>query len=444
MATRVHLLALLLLPLLACSEESSPGEPSAGTAGAPAAGAAGKAGSAAGGQGGSAGKSGGAGQGAAGQSGSAGQSGGAGQGGTAGQGGSAGKGGNTGTAGKAGASGAAGATGGAGGSAGGAGAAGDSGAAGEGGTSGAAGAGLSGNSGQGGDSGAGAGGESGQGAGGESGAGAGGESGQGGGGEGGTGAAAGSMGSGGEAQGGAAGSQAGGAGGGSSIPADTGCKVISLDGKVESLLSAPHLEAYNPKGSFTVEAWVYLTAYAGPGFNGQVVAAHWGNATNGSYSLQVSPAGLLRFYVSGDGITYDKAESTVVVPLNQWVHTAGTFDASTGEAAVMVNGKDRATLTMTFKTVHAPSGVPLTIGNYAPVTGFFKPVTGYLDEVRLSSGVRYSSAFTPALYLEPDTDTFALFHLDDTNGTSATDTSSNQNTGTLGGGAAFATAPTCR
>jgi hypothetical protein len=38
---------------------------------------------------------------------------------------------------------------------------------------------------------------------------------------------------------------------------------------------------------------------------------------------------------------------------------------------------------------------------------------GWLDEIRLSSTVRYAEAFAPAGYLLADADTVALYHLDD-------------------------------
>src|SRR5205823_759136 len=56
-------------------------------------------------------------------------------------------------------------------------------------------------------------------------------------------------------------------------------------------------------------------------------------------------------------------------------------------------------------------------------------------EVRVSSVVRYLAGFSPlATPFVPDLNTSGLWHLDDGSGSSAADSSSNVNTGTLIGG----------
>jgi formylglycine-generating enzyme required for sulfatase activity len=73
---------------------------------------------------------------------------------------------------------------------------------------------------------------------------------------------------------------------------------------------------------------------------------------------------------------------------------------------------------------------------------FWPRFTGSVDEVRLSSVVRYSGDFNPARRFAPDADTIALWHLDEASGTVALDASANSHTLTLNGNPAW-TADDC-
>jgi hypothetical protein len=61
------------------------------------------------------------------------------------------------------------------------------------------------------------------------------------------------------------------------------------------------------------------------------------------------------------------------------------------------------------------------------------PFQGELDEVRVSSLVRYREAFTPKPRFEPDADTLALYHCDEVQGDVLTDSSGNNRHGKISG-----------
>ena len=61
------------------------------------------------------------------------------------------------------------------------------------------------------------------------------------------------------------------------------------------------------------------------------------------------------------------------------------------------------------------------------------PVTGTMDEVRLSKIARYTDTFSPACGWTTDANTVALWHLNEGRGTTVTDSSGHGHNGTLHG-----------
>src|SRR5207248_35646 len=61
----------------------------------------------------------------------------------------------------------------------------------------------------------------------------------------------------------------------------------------------------------------------------------------GSYSLSVSPSGDANFlgFFTGGSSANDTLESQAPLPLNQWVHVAGTYDPSAGQKRLYVGGQ---------------------------------------------------------------------------------------------------------
>jgi hypothetical protein len=205
--------------------------------------------------------------------------------------------------------------------------------------------------------------------------------------------------------------------------------------------SAPALAAYNPPGDFTIEGWVYPTALGGY----QTVAAHWDTRANStaSYALQYDPSGAIFLDTSSTGSDEVLAMGTASVVVNKWNHVAATFSSSTKTVSLFKDGAAAGSTVVAFDHVAPISGVPFTLGVLAmsPAdVGVRDPqsVIGYVDEVRLSGNVRYTGAFTPSDTLTPDASTLALFHMDETTGTTVADSSPAGNSATLVGGATHA------
>jgi len=182
----------------------------------------------------------------------------------------------------------------------------------------------------------------------------------------------------------------------------------------------------------TLEAWIYPDAVNG---YRTVVAKREGNLANYALRLQ---NGKLDFYYSGpaaDGGTDWHAwqTSSAVISTGSWYHVAVafTFDSG-GSITAYVNGAavsgswyaDDGTDPAT------PNSYALTIGMGPPGSQYFD---GLIDEVRISNVAR---TITPSnLTSAPSVDgsTVALWHLDESVGSTAYDATANGNDGTITG-----------
>lgn len=150
-------------------------------------------------------------------------------------------------------------------------------------------------------------------------------------------------------------------------------------------IAVSHTADLNITGDLTLEAWVYLTSS-----NATCVILTKGHTSGSrvpSYELSLV-SGRPRFFVgpgSGtSGIT--EAASAEVLPINQWVHVAGTAQGNT--LRIFVNGILKKTGTAGARGNNA---VDLTIGRR---NSNDHHLPGYMDEIRITKGVaRYTSNF---------------------------------------------------
>lgn len=181
------------------------------------------------------------------------------------------------------------------------------------------------------------------------------------------------------------------------------------------------------------------------GFNGSMQYAHYGNVLT-TNTTNITLEGWVKwngatggatygcvFYngttaSSGYGVYIEKstsylcihvgpymANSSCALPVGLWTHVALTCDSS-NYWILYVNGVD--TCEAGF-TAEPPSGDFLVGGN--PNTECFN---GWIDEVRLSNVLRYTTGFTPpAAPFTKDGNTIALYHFDEGSGSVAADSS---------------------
>lgn len=175
----------------------------------------------------------------------------------------------------------------------------------------------------------------------------------------------------------------------------------------------------NPSGqALTIEAWVYVDAFT----SGQQTVVKKDN----QYILRIEQStNKMRMYAHTG--SFSSAEDADTFPLDQWVHVAGTYDGT--NIKLYINGTLKAT---TAKTGNLNTTAnPFTIGNSDAST---EGINGRIEEVRMSSSVRYTTNFTPTQ--EPftsDANTIILCHADEGTSTTLGDSSSNASNLTLSG-----------
>lgn len=218
--------------------------------------------------------------------------------------------------------------------------------------------------------------------------------------------------------------------------------------QVKVRIDAPAVPADVGEASFTLEFWIKANAAenTGPacapgGDNwtlGDIVFDRdaYGNGDWGDFGLSLG-AGRVGWGVAGQSST-GYAENTVcgsrVITDGQWHHVAAVRDAPAGRIRVYVDGQlDADGAGPNGDTSYRdgrPTGWPnsdpfLVIGaekhfGATAWTGF----AGWIDEVRLSSVVRYTANFTrPSAPFATDASTRALYHLDEGTGSVVGDVS---------------------
>ena len=165
---------------------------------------------------------------------------------------------------------------------------------------------------------------------------------------------------------------------------------IYFDGSGDNLLVNSSHDFEIEDNDFTIEFWANATAtgtnvFIAKGIPGNVASSSWWLETVGGY---------MSFYISnGSNYTYF-ADSSLWSSYSGWVHVAGVVDNRT--MRMYINGvqKGSANITSINTNNSHPNQTPITIGD----AGSSFPITGYLDDIRITKGVcRYpnGTTFTP-------------------------------------------------
>ncbi|MAW60849.1 MAG: hypothetical protein CMJ94_08450 [Planctomycetes bacterium] len=159
-----------------------------------------------------------------------------------------------------------------------------------------------------------------------------------------------------------------------------------------------------PDGPFTVEFRMRADRFAGrQGVINKTESSEWGFFLNDG-----TPAFMV--YLEGQGYVQATGPQKLLKP-GQWYHLAGVYDGE--EVRLYVDGKQVAATP--GRGARRSNTLPLLIG--ADVDGQGRGTSwfaGALDEVRISTGARYSgSAFAPGTRLDTDAATVLLLHADD-------------------------------
>ena len=206
---------------------------------------------------------------------------------------------------------------------------------------------------------------------------------------------------------------------------------LEFDGSTDYVLGPSGIDL---TGDITVEAWIYPTASPTYAY---VIAKRDANNANPTCNYVLRLDGLrARFFFYSGGTLKSALEPATTMSTNQWHHVAGTFNSTTDEIAVYVDGTRRDLDAVAVGDPNTTSAAVAIGGLYNSSTTSASDVfPGNIDEVRISSSVRYSGA-TVAVPSDPftsDASTEMLWHMDEGTGSSIDDASSNNRDGTASG-----------
>ena len=155
------------------------------------------------------------------------------------------------------------------------------------------------------------------------------------------------------------------------------------------------------QGLYTVECWIYPTSI---GTVQTVFQKGNPNVAATSFGLRINADGTLR---GQHGSIY--LNGSTVLSSNTWYHVAITHDSSGNKATLFLGGNIEASSSSANGNVNNTD--PFDIG--ADSTNLQWYFNGYIDEVRVSKSVRYSSSFSLATsQFNYDYNTVVLLHAD--------------------------------
>lgn len=195
-------------------------------------------------------------------------------------------------------------------------------------------------------------------------------------------------------------------------------------------------------GDFTYECWLRC-AYADNVSSGIADAREsniffdrdiWGHSRGWVAGVTRNGSELnVCFGLAGASLNWVTITGTTDIGDNNWHHVAITRVQSSGEISIWVDGVEDASGTYTTGDLSYPDGFDPGAGqdNEYLVLGaekhdadpeLYLSYNGYMDELRISSSVRYTATFTPPIApFVLDASTAALYHFDDGTGTVLSD-----------------------
>lgn len=176
----------------------------------------------------------------------------------------------------------------------------------------------------------------------------------------------------------------------------------SLNGTTD-YVSLAHAPAYNVgAGDFSVELWVQTTAVGAT----KTLASKINATSLTGWALSMTSTGAVSFVV-GDGTGIDALTGALsTINDGNWHHVAATFDRTSGDATLYVDGGFEATKTMTVTgSLDNTGDIVLGYGIDATLTPQY--LGGAVDEFRLWNGVRTSGDISAYQYAHLNPTAFA-------------------------------------
>lgn len=187
-------------------------------------------------------------------------------------------------------------------------------------------------------------------------------------------------------------------------------------------VTIPNRADLNFAGDFTLEMWIWTTSHTPPFSN--IIEKQ-----ENEYSLYMTVDGKINFAI-GTTTQFVEMTSTDVFQTGVWYHIALVYNSKLGLLRLFRDGKPLGATNVSPVEPILPTDKDLIIGGSTASAAAFN---GYIDEVRLSSVIRYTNDFDPKAPLPADTNTVALYHFDEGSGNTAADASRKGHEATLTG-----------
>jgi hypothetical protein len=197
---------------------------------------------------------------------------------------------------------------------------------------------------------------------------------------------------------------------------------LKLEGDPESFFEAPDNPTFDTDLEYlTVEAWVNPADNVGERMILNKEDVYEIAIVEGIFKTAIRPA--------EQGWDWISSGEEANVPANAWTHVAITYDME--KTSLFINGVFMAE-SDAWQGKLNDSPDTFKVGRRTRGGETHSIYSGLIDEVRISSVVRYTGDFDiPTAPFEPDGDTVALYHFDETDGTAVQDFSPNGNNGNL-------------
>jgi hypothetical protein len=179
-----------------------------------------------------------------------------------------------------------------------------------------------------------------------------------------------------------------------------------FDGTDDSLQIVDNTWINFGAGDFTAECWF---RWSGGGVFPALINTWSENSSNRNFFLGINTSANapVFYFVNSAGTINTSIQSTTTISTNTWYHIAIVGDSSNFK--LYLNGTQVSSLSR--QTIRAPAEV-FRIGNTADNVLDFN---GWIDEVRVSNSVRYTTNFTaPTAPFQNDANTLLLLHMDGT------------------------------
>jgi len=203
---------------------------------------------------------------------------------------------------------------------------------------------------------------------------------------------------------------------------------LSFDG-IDDYIEIPDADCLSPQ-SFTIE---FFVKQPGRTTSGRYTYLFKDNLANhceymvGNNFVQMETGGLYLFV----GNTICQMPDGTQPPLNHWIHIAVTFDSGKDSLKIFIDGSLQFQKNVTDEVVGTAGKLYL---GWFPQDPSYNAFQGFMDEMRISNSIRYSSDFSvPSSEFSSDANTVALYHFNEGEGNTLIDHSGNGNNGTING-----------